>query len=262
VYQQRRLSPLSSMSASTPYYASSTRTSPTFAFPPLHSSAPSLNPVVGTGTPRPSSNPSSRGSLNQHVRSHSHSHGSLASASLLARAYVNPPDWRERLSASCLPVRSLLLCCRRLRRFTFSRQSNTALLCASSLIAAVGQRRRRWRWKRWMTTRLLRCACNEACNDIRPALPHHSRSCASLCFGFIYFVVPSSSLPCTRGGGNAMCFSKSRRTRHRRWCNGSRRSEGSGPGERSLALCLSRLCVSRCWPLSRPDERRTARGDV
>jgi hypothetical protein len=103
VYQQRRLSPLSSMSASTPYYASSTRTSPTFAFPPLHSSAPSLNPVVGTGTPRPSSNPSSRGSLNQHVRSHSHSHGSLASASLLARAYVNPPDWRERLSASCLP---------------------------------------------------------------------------------------------------------------------------------------------------------------
>lgn len=101
MFQQRRLSPLSSLSASTPYCPmSSTRTSPTFAFPPLHSSAPSFNT---TGTPRPSKMSSSGGS-HQHIRAHSHSHGSLASsASLLARAHY-PSDWRERLSASCLPV--------------------------------------------------------------------------------------------------------------------------------------------------------------
>lgn len=100
MFQQRRLSPLSSLSASTPYCPmSSTRTSPTFAFPPLHSSAPSFNT---TGTPRPSKMSSSGGS-HQHIRAHSHSHGSLASsASLLARAHY-PSDWRERLSASCLP---------------------------------------------------------------------------------------------------------------------------------------------------------------
>lgn len=103
MHQQRRLSPLSSLSASTPYCPmSSTRTSPTFAFPPLHSSAPSLNTTGTTGTPRPSKMSSSGGS-HQHVRPHSHSHGSLtSSASLLARAHY-PSDWRERLSASCLP---------------------------------------------------------------------------------------------------------------------------------------------------------------